>query len=67
MVGADLCGHAGNTEEELCNRWMSSPAFTPAYRNHNQRGTIAQEPYRYGTASSRTVASPSGSRCCRTR
>lgn len=37
----------GNTDEELCNRWMSLSAFTPFFRNHNQRGAISQEPYRW--------------------
>lgn len=36
-----------NTDEELCNRWMSLSAFTPFFRNHNQRGALPQEPYRW--------------------
>ncbi|KAI0033871.1 glycosyl hydrolases family 31-domain-containing protein [Vararia minispora EC-137] len=47
MVGADTCGFNGNTDEELCNRWMSLSAFVPFYRNHNVRGAISQEPYRW--------------------
>ncbi|EJD47637.1 hypothetical protein AURDEDRAFT_61870, partial [Auricularia subglabra TFB-10046 SS5] len=47
MVGADTCGFGGNTNEELCNRWMQLSAFTPFYRNHNIRGAISQEPYRW--------------------
>jgi alpha-glucosidase len=47
FVGADTCGFTGNTDEELCNRWMSLSAFTPFFRNHNQRGAISQEPYRW--------------------
>ncbi|TFY57478.1 hypothetical protein EVG20_g8535, partial [Dentipellis fragilis] len=47
MVGADTCGFMGNTDEELCNRWMQLSAFTPFYRNHNQRGALPQEPYRW--------------------
>ncbi|KAI0271249.1 glycosyl hydrolases family 31-domain-containing protein [Gloeopeniophorella convolvens] len=47
MVGADTCGFAGNTDEELCNRWMQLSAFTPFFRNHNQRGALSQEPYRW--------------------
>jgi len=47
FVGADTCGFEGNTDEELCNRWMSLSAFTPFFRNHNQRGAIPQEPYRW--------------------
>ncbi|KAH9952633.1 glycosyl hydrolases family 31-domain-containing protein [Russula dissimulans] len=47
MVGADACGFVGNTDEELCNRWMQVAAFTPFFRNHNIRGAIPQEPYRW--------------------
>lgn len=37
----------GNTDEELCNRWMQLSAFTLFYRNHNTYGAIPQEPYRW--------------------
>ncbi|KAK7031219.1 hypothetical protein VNI00_013635 [Paramarasmius palmivorus] len=47
FVGADACGFNGNTDEELCNRWMQLCAFTPFYRNHNMLGAISQEPYRW--------------------
>ena len=47
MVGADTCGFQDNTDEELCNRWMQLSAFVPFYRNHNQRGALSQEPYRW--------------------
>ena len=47
MVGADTCGLQGNTDEELCNRWMQLSAFMPFYRNHNQRGALPQEPHRW--------------------
>ena len=47
MVGADTCGFQGNTDEELCNRWMQLSAFMPFFRNHNQRGALSQEPYRW--------------------
>ncbi|VDB95821.1 unnamed protein product [Peniophora sp. CBMAI 1063] len=47
MVGADTCGFIGNTDEELCTRWQELSAFYPFYRNHNQRGAISQEPYRW--------------------
>ncbi|KAG8221683.1 glycoside hydrolase family 31 protein [Butyriboletus roseoflavus] len=47
MVGADTCGFNGNTDEELCNRWMQLAAFTPFYRNHNTYGALPQEPYRW--------------------
>ncbi len=45
MFGVDTCGFQGNTDEELCNRWMQLSAFFPFYRNHNINGAISQEPY----------------------
>ncbi|PIL30006.1 hypothetical protein GSI_07917 [Ganoderma sinense ZZ0214-1] len=47
FVGADTCGFQGNTDEELCNRWMQLSAFLPFYRNHNVRSALSQEPYRW--------------------
>ncbi|KAF9528217.1 glycosyl hydrolases family 31-domain-containing protein [Crepidotus variabilis] len=47
FVGPDTCGFAGNTNEELCNRWMQLSAFMPFFRNHNIKGAIPQEPYRW--------------------
>ncbi|KAI0714693.1 glycosyl hydrolases family 31-domain-containing protein [Earliella scabrosa] len=47
FIGADTCGFNDNTDEELCNRWMQLNAFLPFYRNHNIRGAISQEPYRW--------------------
>jgi alpha-glucosidase len=37
----------GNTDEELCNRWMQLSAFVPFYRNHNTYAALPQEPYRW--------------------
>ncbi|KAK2010371.1 family 31 glycosyl hydrolase [Colletotrichum eremochloae] len=47
MFGVDTCGFDGNTDMELCARWMQLSAFFPFYRNHNVIGAIPQEPYRW--------------------
>lgn len=47
--GVETCGFNGNTDMELCTRWMQLSAWYPFYRNHNNRNTIAQEAYRWST------------------
>ena len=35
---------------------MSYAAFVPFYRNHNQRGAISQEPYRWDSVAEASIA-----------
>jgi alpha-glucosidase len=52
MFGPDTCGFNGNTDEELCGRWMQLSAFFPFYRNHNTLSALSQEPFRWESVAS---------------
>jgi alpha-glucosidase len=54
MFGVDTCGFAGNSDYELCARWMQLNAFFPFYRNHNVLGAIPQEPYVWASVAEAT-------------
>jgi alpha-glucosidase len=52
MFGVDTCGFNGNTDAELCARWMQLSAFFPFYRNHNTLSALSQEPFRWESVAS---------------
>ncbi|NXN97370.1 LYAG glucosidase, partial [Rhinopomastus cyanomelas] len=57
LVGADICGFAGDTSEELCVRWTQLGAFYPFMRNHNDHGARPQEPFAFSPAAQAAMRS----------
>jgi alpha-glucosidase len=48
FVGGDIGGFVGNANGELLTRWYQVGVFTPFCRNHKEKESYDQEPWRFG-------------------
>jgi alpha-glucosidase len=48
FVGGDIGGFVGNANGELLTRWYQVGIFTPFCRNHKEKESYDQEPWRFG-------------------
>ncbi len=48
FCGADVGGFLDSSNGELLARWTQVAAFTPFFRNHCDKGGVAQEPWAFG-------------------
>jgi alpha-glucosidase len=48
FCGTDVGGFGADCTPELLARWVEAACFSPLFRNHAAKGTVSQEPWRFG-------------------